>query len=399
MKLFFCLCLSFFAFTTKAQYNYVTNSSFDILPFCPNSDNQMSIAQFWDSPTTNSQLFNTCLSSFYPMPSSAGGLVYQTPHSGNGAAVFWGYNTPGMDYRTYVQNRLADTLKKDACYYVRFFINYKNPQKICINNIALNFSQNQNSGCSGCLLPLVSHVSKFNKSFICDTLPWVEISGVYNAIGAEKYITIGNFNNDNDTDTAYTSYGINYLGALYFVDDVSVTPIDSIIGGMPAQAGEDKNIALGDSVFVGQEISNLNCNWYQLPSNTLVGTNTSGVFVKPTTTTSYVVEQSLCGNITYDTIMVSVVPTAIRHYNELQNSVLIYPNPAQDAIYFEFLNYNNESYSVEIINTFGEHILTENVTTKNLSLKTNGLISGTYIIKITNTLNNEKIVKKLVIQK
>ncbi len=49
--------------------------------------------------------------------------------------------------------------------------------------------------------------------------------------GGEKYITIGNFNDDADSDTLYHFSGdTSAIYAYYFIDDVSVIAIDTTIG-------------------------------------------------------------------------------------------------------------------------------------------------------------------------
>ncbi|NUM51342.1 MAG: hypothetical protein HUU48_09515 [Flavobacteriales bacterium] len=61
-----------------------------------------------------------------------------------------------------------------------------------------------------------------NPNFFTDTINWMHVEGVYIAEGGEKYITIGNFNDNNQTDTL-RRYGFSteeykpYV-SYYFID-------------------------------------------------------------------------------------------------------------------------------------------------------------------------------------
>jgi gliding motility-associated-like protein len=62
--------------------------------------------------------------------------------------------------------------------------------------------------------------------YLRDTLNWTLISGNYIAQGGEKFITLGNFKDDLNTDTLR----LNNLSSesYYYIDDVSVRPCDSV---------------------------------------------------------------------------------------------------------------------------------------------------------------------------
>jgi hypothetical protein len=265
-----------------------------------------------------------------------------------------------------------------------FYTNLQNTGiTYAVNNIGINFSNTSitNTG-TGYILNLNPNILKFNNPIINDTLNWVEISGIYIANGGEKYITLGNFFDDANTDTINTGNGW-YLGAYYYIDDVSVIPIDSILGGMPAYAGVDTSVTLGDSVFIGQQISNLNCNWYD-SNGVLIANNISGITVNPTTSTYFVVEQNLCGNITYDTVNVTVLPTSI---NELQNenSVRLYPNPNNGKFTITH-NLNGKNYVLEIIDLMGKVVHQEMLTTTKQEIKTKQLNTGLYFVNFKSNL-------------
>jgi len=89
-------------------------------------------------------------------------------------------------------------------------------------------------------------------------------------------------------------------------------------------AGEDYTICPGDTVFIGEKISNLPANWYLL-DGTEVASNTSGVYVTPTVSTTYVVALAINGVYSTDTVTVTV---GCANIEELEKPLFsVYPNP------------------------------------------------------------------------
>jgi hypothetical protein len=336
------------ATTANAQYNMVTNYSFEDLPYCPTVNNELSIALYWSGPTNNGSNIGNVCSTVFPLPNAVPNYVYQWPVTGNGAAAFFAYNVVGANYRTYLQNRMTDSLQQGKCYYVAFYINYLDPTMYCVKGISLNFDKQQISTTgTGYVLALTPHITKFGNPYIGDTLPWVKVEGIYTAQGGERYLTIGNFNDDAHTDTLQTNYG-QYPGADYLVDDVFVIPIDSMPNGLSAYAGSDTAITLGDSVFIGQELSNLNCTWQKLGDSTLLTCTLSGLYVQPTSTASYIVTQTLCGTITKDTVTITVNSVTATRYAMFSNSITLYPNPTHNTFNIAVANATTAPYAITI---------------------------------------------------
>jgi hypothetical protein len=333
--------------------NLVPNPSFEIYTSCPSAGGQLNLAIPWIAiPTNDVEYFNSCSTDTNFSVPYQGGYNFQLARSGNAYAGIYTFLVPNLNYREYLQVQLTLILQVNLCYFVEFYVNRTNSSfggKYASNNIGCSFTDTavNNTG-TGNVLTLPPHILPNNNPIIVDTLSWVKISGIYVANGGEKFITIGNFFNDASTDTID-------MNAYYLIDDVSVIPIDSIPGGMPANAGIDTNVTLGDSVFIGQEISNLNCNWYD-SAGTLIASNTSGIFVQPTASTYYVVEQNLCGVITYDTVYVVVLPNSINEINN-EHDIIIHPNPTSTHFTIEGLY---KPYNLTIYNSIGQLLYTEN---------------------------------------
>jgi len=80
-------------------------------------------------------------------------------------------------------------------------------------------------------------------ALLLDTMEWSKISGVYTAVGNERFLTIGNFYADSQTDTL-SHLGTWILG-YYYIDDVSVYEISNRI------AGNNSSICYRDSIQLG----------------------------------------------------------------------------------------------------------------------------------------------------
>lgn len=368
----------------NAQGNLIPNYSFENYISCPNSGAQIYLATPWigSSGGGGVEYYNSCGTLQFSVPYQ-GSLYYQLARTGNAYAGLFMLNGYGGDYREYLQVELIDSLESGKCYFVKFYVNLLNNIDLAVNNVGLYFSDSLfTTSTPWEIAPYSPQILRFGNKPINDTVNWVEISGVHIANGGEKFISIGNFFNDINTDTIHTGTSI-YNGAYYYIDDVSVIPIDSIPGGIPAYAGVDTDVTLGDSVFIGQQISNLNCNWYD-SNGVLIANNTSGIYVNPTTSTYFVIEQNLCGNITYDTVYVTVLPTSI---NELLNSTKVgfYPNP-NNGIFTIIHNLNGKNYVLEIIDLMGKVVHQEMLTTTKQEIKTKQLSTGFYFVNFKSNL-------------
>ncbi|MBW6482568.1 MAG: T9SS type A sorting domain-containing protein [Vicingaceae bacterium] len=383
------------------SYNLVPNYSFENYTACPSGSGQFSLALPWSVLFNPANYLNSCATTtMYSVPTQSLGTTifnYQEAHSGQGYGDVIVYNGVGSNYRSYAENQLVTTLQNGQCYYVEFFVNRPHGNyggKYAINNMGCLFTDTAMNTSNGDALNVQANVLKFGNPIITDTANWTPISGIYTANGTENYILLGNFANDMNTDTL-DMLDATYPGAVYLLDDVYVLPIDSMPDGMPAYAGVDTNVTIGDSVFIGQQISNLNCNWYD-EIGTLIASNISGIYVSPTNTTYYVVEQNLCGVITYDTVNVEVMPTGI---NELfnENKVRIYPNPTTGELSIEMLHQNSE-WSITIFDLQGRTVVQQLVNNNKVTLKLE-LENGVYLARITNKNTNETVIKKLIINR
>jgi hypothetical protein len=163
-------------------------------------------------------------------PQSTVGFQYaRTGIAYVGLATF--ASAPFFNYREYVGGILSDTLKQGHQYCVSFYVSLANLSKYAVDGIGLYLSVDSAVDYTiDTNLAFVPQIENPAGNIIYDTLNWVQISGTYIANGGEKYLTIGNFNDDVNTTIDTVLQGtIGVLqGTFLLIDDVSV--IDCTVG-------------------------------------------------------------------------------------------------------------------------------------------------------------------------
>ena len=307
-----------FPYQLSAQFNLVPNPSFEQYTNCPAiSLTDINVIKnnkpdFWYKPDLKGAIYlNSCahndtLGVPYNRPNPQGDLGYQVPRTGN-AYITMFYRNGITNARNYFQIKLIDSLVANRCYFFSCFVNRCNGHQLACNNQAILLTKIPIYADTAAIPPqyIIPANPQVNNTImtISDSTNWVKISGVVVAQGGEQYLTIGNFKYDSQT-TITTVQSTGYYGAAYYVDDVSVIPLDSM--PLKADAGLDTTIAIGDSAFVGSLTNGIpNITWYN-SSGAVIKTGVPGFYVQPTTTTWYVIEQSVCGYASRDTVTVTV---------------------------------------------------------------------------------------------
>ncbi len=398
----YCLLLLAVTFEGKTQLNYVYNGSFEILYGCPNNLGQIDSAIGWHKLINNtggsSDLFNICSNqaSNAGIPINIGNTGYQYPHSGNGYAGVGVILSPTINGgREYIQSQLIGKLKPGSMYCVKFYASLLDGSLGSIKKLGAFFDDGSISppplsDLANALPQVYNSILQLN-----DKINWMKIEGSFIASGNEDYITIGNFFTDAQSDTVIIGSQSNWY-SYYYIDDVSVIDAD-----LNAYAGRDTIVHHpGDSVFIGRHSEvglDEDCIWFVqgIPIDTV-----AGMWVKPENTTTYVVQQTICGNVKYDTVTITVSGDGVEQYL-LQNKWLkVYPNPAQDAFYVEYSGDNvSKEIELELYNIYGAFTKKVQVSNKNkFTVSTIDIPSGIYYYQVR--LGNDIIEKdKIVIIK
>ena len=295
-----------------AQENLVPNPSFEQYTHCP-SGTRNDKPDIWYKPDKRGAGYkNACADdtiSGVPFHYTAGGTGFQYARTGVAYIGMFYLNSPSTNSRNYFQIKLLDSLKKGGCYYVECFVNRQNPFRIACNNQSILFTNSAVyvdtiSPLGIQILPANPQITNYSNPIISDTLNWIKVSGVFMAQGGEQYLTLGNFSYDNQTNYTLVNPGGGYPGAAYYIDDVSVYVLDSF--PLKADAGRDTTIALGDNVFIGSYTNGLtNVKWYNAAGQ-VIDSVRPGFYVQPTGSTFYVLEQTVCGHYSRDTVSINI---------------------------------------------------------------------------------------------
>ena len=351
-RIIFLFIYAFLPLAGSAQINLVRNPSFEDYTHCPDMVDEAKYSTYWMSldsawtppdfihaPAGVPEYCNIC--STYPDASVPyPGSIY--PRTGNGmmqVQMFYDQLDTGVWSRDYLQGHLSETLSEGKTYFLSFFICSEEYAPYVINHIGAYLDDGTIDTTHSPGRPQTQYTPQvLDSSVIYDTLlKWVRISGTFVSNGTERIITIGNF-----SDRAHTSFvavqdttgsfGSGGFIEPYLVDDVSVIDCSNV-----PFAGNDTMIHPGDSAFLGPHEGLLPYIWYKLGSSTAIDSG-GGIWVKPTVTTTYVLEQNLCGINKFDTVVVHVWPDTVATtstpgpFSTSGEEVTVYPNPATGRV-------------------------------------------------------------------
>ena len=216
--------------------NLVPNPGFENYTNCPVSLSGVALAVPWYMPTENgsSDLFNECgTPPGCNMDIPRNGFGQQIAHTGTGYVGLYigdvGGSTGG--YREYVQTKLLCPMIPGQTYDVKMYVSsadYSTKQGDGLG-ILLSTVKDTAPGI-GPVIPATPQVSNPSGNILTNDTSWTLIGATIIADSAYKYITVGNFKNDaNTTIVPVTRPGAYLTSSYYYVDDVSVTPANSVI--------------------------------------------------------------------------------------------------------------------------------------------------------------------------
>jgi len=105
------------------------------------------------------------------------------------------------------------------------------------------------------------------------------------------------------------------------------------------------------------------------------------MWVKPDSTTTYILEQTICGNVSYDTVTVIVSGVGIESYTMDGKGLVLYPNPATNTLNIE----SSTKFSQLLISdVLGNVVIKQQVNNHAVSMDVSGLWKGLYFVKVVN---------------
>ncbi|MEO6904365.1 MAG: gliding motility-associated C-terminal domain-containing protein [Bacteroidia bacterium] len=226
------LVILFSAYGISAQNNLVSNYSFESNSNCPTAAGQLSYVSDWHTCNVlTPNYFNSCqlVPNTYGVPTNIKG--YQFSKTGNAFVGILAYGNAPSTAREYIQSELISPLTAGKSYRVSFNVSLANSSTTAITQLGAYLSTNAISSSTALSLPYTPQIVSDRGNYIIDTVDWVEITAIYNATGGEKFITIGNFKDEVQTDTIQMHAGLPE--AYYYIDDVSITPVEAVLTTIP----------------------------------------------------------------------------------------------------------------------------------------------------------------------
>ncbi|MFZ5553769.1 MAG: hypothetical protein ACOZCO_11695, partial [Bacteroidota bacterium] len=277
----------------------------------------------------------------------------QIANSGDSYMGFIAYTSYCSSCREYMASELKYTLQQGKKYLVSFYINLADGSCLNISRIGAYLAKESDNIPQSILNDLGFSPQVYNptQGVLNNKTSWVKVEDTIVASGNEKYIIIGNFDNDSNSNPQWVGCS-NPLDSIayYIVDDVSVVPLE-----YDAIAGSDNVICNGDQCILGKSNTyNSSCLITWSPSLSLDNPNQSNPIASPDTTTTYILTISGCGATVTDTVTVFVEDCPVEEIE-----VNIYPNPSDGN--FEIKYTSGAELKMIIYNSIGQRVVKENL--------------------------------------
>ncbi len=169
----------------------------------------------------------------YQVPANMFG--YSQPKTGNAYVGIVVYTYGG--YREYFYQNLSSPLIAGHTYCLNYYAIRTDRCQYAIKNIDAYFTPTLPNLTTSFNIPATPQITN-QTGFVSDTMQWTQIQGCYTATGGEKFMIIGNFKNNVNTDTLYAGTnnpdpnypGSQYNYSYYFFDDITL--VDQVTVGL-----------------------------------------------------------------------------------------------------------------------------------------------------------------------
>ncbi len=230
--------------------NLVPNGDFEEYLICPDLDSGYTIDDCtvsWFGPGVGTpDYFNSCSQQLdiygqTSMSTPLNGFGFQEPNSGEGyIGLITGLVNGEGSYYEYASVKLFEPLEAYRYYRIEYYISLADSiwwdngvdHLQYFDSFGAAVSKNSpNELYYGVPTPSRYSWPVQMRSeagvFLNDSLGWQKIEGVILASGGEEYLTLGCFNKWNEVQTNYHYNFSSLIEAYYFIDDVSLFPLDS----------------------------------------------------------------------------------------------------------------------------------------------------------------------------
>ncbi len=248
--------------------NLVTNPSFEEMNICPGSytlNELTAIKEWWQASDGTPDYFNSC-SSKAGVPDNIFGSQLAKEGEAYAGIVLFSYANNTV-YREYLQSKLTRPLVAGEQVCIEMFISAAEKCSYVTDGLGVVLSKEKiKHSRKGVITGHTQAMSNPRLNMLDNTMDWNLLSDIYTAQGGEEYITIGNFQKDENLKiirrTADLGKGANTDWAYVYIDNVSVKPVkqksecsceNELLAAMvvdpPLQLSEYNKIKLDDILF------------------------------------------------------------------------------------------------------------------------------------------------------
>jgi len=249
MKHIFILTSIFlFFFVDSFAQNLVPNPSFEVYEECPwdvTTYPQKSLIPFWYLPNNGtSDYFNSCAKFLVNVPNNFIGNLWAFEGNAYTGIILKEFhpddttNRKAKNYREYLQAELKMPLIINQKYIVQMHYAVATYSTYAVNRLGIHFSNHKIKKRSSCrVLYYKPQIQLDIDSINIECEIWHELTDTLTAKGGEKFITIGNFFDDQSTNHYKLNIenlnkplqdNINKNGlAYYYIDMIMVRKIDN----------------------------------------------------------------------------------------------------------------------------------------------------------------------------
>jgi hypothetical protein len=233
------ICTFSLSYCYSQSNNLVLNPSFEEHDICKDLHASLPNGRviYWNSASVGTtDYYNSCVNDssviYIGVRVPLNQLGFEYPKSGTGyiGLVPHANLLDGRNWREYAQGTLRDTLINNQKYILSFYLSYADAYwlpEACFDNFGVYFSDTQlNYGSYEESLPLMPQFQNPIGNLFNTKIGWQRVEGTYTAHGGEKYLTLGNFENNANT-RVYDCFGTgitssDYYESYLYMDDVSL---------------------------------------------------------------------------------------------------------------------------------------------------------------------------------
>lgn len=225
MKTFLSISLLSLLTLSSFGQNLVNNPSFEDTITCPTGVNQVYNANGWYGLILSPDYYHSCATSQVGVPSNF--LGNQNPATGNAYAGFFPYEV--FTGREMFGSKLLTPLIIGQDYFVSFKVSLADDTITTLtcatNNLGVLFSVDSAAYFN------INFAHIYTDSIITDMDNWTTIFGSFTADSVYKYISVGNFFDNSNTDTIMIGNAYPFCRSYYYVDDICVSSDSTCYAG------------------------------------------------------------------------------------------------------------------------------------------------------------------------